>query len=129
MTDVPPKATTALMTAKSGRLGQVLQSEMKETRLPELDGIRGCAILLVLIWHYVPCEISASEGAAHVVSRALGLTWSGVDLFFVLSGFLIAGILLDNRNASNYFRVFYIRRVCRTFPLYFLLVGIFVSLT
>ena len=96
-------------------------------RIPELDGVRGCAILLVLLWHYVAEQIHAPlHSAAGRVVQVLGLCWSGVDLFFVLSGFLIAGILLDHRGAANYFRVFYIRRVCRIFPLYFLLLGLFV---
>jgi peptidoglycan/LPS O-acetylase OafA/YrhL len=102
---------------------------MKKDRVPELDGIRGCAILLVIVWHYIACEIHATPPGivrSYLVS-ALSLTVSGVDLFFVLSGFLIAGILLDNRSASNYFRVFYVRRVCRIFPLYFLVLGMFVA--
>ncbi len=101
----------------------------REARLPELDGICGCAILVVLLWHYVACQISATEGPAYAVKTALSWAWSGVDLFFVLSGFLIAGILMDNRDASNYFRVFYFRRICRIFPLYYLLLGVYFVLT
>ena len=83
-------------------------------RIPELDGIRGLAILLVLVWHYLVCEV----GALPLLFRFLNQTWSGVDLFFVLSGFLIGGILLDHREAPNYYRVFYIRRACRILPIY-----------
>ena len=99
-------------------------------RITQLDGVRGVAILLILIWHYFACQIVAEPESviSHCV-RALSLTWSGVDLFFVLSGFLIAGILLDHRNTSNFFRVFYLRRVCRIFPLYFLIYGLFLCLT
>jgi peptidoglycan/LPS O-acetylase OafA/YrhL len=89
-------------------------------RIPELDGLRGLAIGLVLIWHYVGAPLDPAIGSiAPLVRRSVSLTWSGVDLFFVLSGFLIGGILLDHREAPRYFRAFYARRVCRIFPLYF----------
>jgi peptidoglycan/LPS O-acetylase OafA/YrhL len=88
-------------------------------RIPELDGLRGLAIGSVLIWHYFVLPTVAAP--ATPLSRALvlgRLTWSGVDLFFVLSGFLIGGILLDARESSNYFRVFYTRRFFRIVPIY-----------
>ena len=97
-------------------------------RLPELDGIRGCAILLVLVWHYVQNQLHPEVGTLLAYFRqAIGFTWSGVDLFFVLSGFLIAGILIDQRGSPHYFRAFYIRRVCRIFPLYYINIGIFLA--
>ena len=88
---------------------------------PELDGLRGVAIFLVLMYHYVvaltPVEPTSPWWLVH---RALSSGWSGVDLFFVLSGFLIGGILEDNKEASNYFAVFYWRRACRILPIYLL---------
>jgi peptidoglycan/LPS O-acetylase OafA/YrhL len=96
--------------------------------VPQLDGIRGIAISLVLIWHYGAGRLVQTQDHAITAYfvRALGFTWSGVDLFFVLSGYLIGGILLDNREATNYFQVFYVRRVCRIFPLYFAWLSLFV---
>jgi len=99
-------------------------------RIAQLDGVRGVAILMVLIWHYCYCQIvTVPHSIGGKAAQLIILTWSGVDLFFVLSGFLIAGILVDHRNASNFFRVFYLRRVCRIFPLYYVLVGSFAVLT
>jgi peptidoglycan/LPS O-acetylase OafA/YrhL len=111
-------------------LPPVLPDQRPMKRIAELDGVRGVAILLVLIWHYFTCQAAAESRSifAYCV-KATRLTWSGVDLFFVLSGFLIAGILLDNRDSSNYFRVFYLRRMCRIFPLYFLMLALFVLLS
>jgi peptidoglycan/LPS O-acetylase OafA/YrhL len=83
-------------------------------RILELDGIRGCACLLVVIGHYF--------GEVDHGLRFLCLEWIGVDLFFCLSGFLIGGILLDNWQSPSYFGTFYIRRGFRIFPIYYLAV-------
>ena len=88
-----------------------------ENRIPELDGIRGMAIGLVLLGHFSLVVVTPSTSLAYALVP-LRLYWSGVDLFFVLSGFLIGGILLDARTASNYFRVFYTRRFFRIVPIY-----------
>lgn len=88
---------------------------VREGRLvPELDGVRGLAILLVLGFHFG----QRPEGVPRLLTAPFALGWSGVDLFFVLSGFLITGVLLDARGAPNYFSAFYARRVLRIFPLY-----------
>jgi peptidoglycan/LPS O-acetylase OafA/YrhL len=90
-------------------------------RIPELDGIRGTAIAMVLVWHYFRLGIAMAPAPASFLSRSLvplRLMWTGVDLFFVLSGFLIGGILLDARESTNYFQVFYIRRFFRIVPIY-----------
>jgi peptidoglycan/LPS O-acetylase OafA/YrhL len=88
------------------------------TRIPVLDGIRGVAICLVLLWHTVfESALPNHPYLARII--ALGrLSWSGVDLFFVLSGFLIGGILLDAAKAQRYFVPFYTRRAHRILPLY-----------
>jgi len=94
-------------------------------RIPELDGLRGIAIGLVLMHHYFFQAIDTRPATIFSYLQAAGrLAWSGVDLFFVLSGFLIGGILLDARKSSNYFRVFYTRRFFRIIPLYFAFLAI-----
>jgi peptidoglycan/LPS O-acetylase OafA/YrhL len=77
---------------------------------------------MVIAWHYFSSQIRPARHSALAIGAIpFRLCWSGVDLFFVLSGFLIGGILVDSRAADNYFRVFYIRRVCRLGPVYALL--------
>jgi peptidoglycan/LPS O-acetylase OafA/YrhL len=98
-------------------------------RIPALDGLRGVAILLVLLRHAVFGVSSVQGVESHspltFLLLATGqLTWSGVDLFFVLSGFLIGGILLDVRLSPRYFQTFYLRRGYRILPLYFLVLGL-----
>src|SRR6266404_109473 len=93
----------------------------RSRRIPELDALRGIAILLVLIYHFViiPGGLSVASASLPAYLIALGkLSWSGVDLFFVLSGFLIGGILLDARTSRNYFKAFYMRRFHRILPIY-----------
>jgi peptidoglycan/LPS O-acetylase OafA/YrhL len=86
--------------------------------LPALDGVRGLAILAVLLFHFVaPTHPHGPVDAAITWLFAYGAL--GVDLFFVLSGFLITGILYDSRADPAYFRNFYMRRVLRIFPLYY----------
>lgn len=86
--------------------------------IPVLDGIRGLAILLVLVHHVTPLDTEKWVAGLSVV-RWVHAGWIGVDLFFVLSGFLITGILLDDRGTPHYLRNFYARRVLRIFPLYY----------
>jgi peptidoglycan/LPS O-acetylase OafA/YrhL len=90
-------------------------------RVKAFDGVRGLACLMVLLWHYgnTP-QRDAWPFAVYLFRRSLSLNWSGVDLFFVLSGFLLGGICLRQRDAANYFQAFYVRRICRIFPLYYL---------
>jgi len=84
-------------------------------RIPALDGIRGLAVLLVVLYHFIPEE----AGEISAFWRWAQIGWIGVDLFFVLSGFLITGILLEEREQPRYFLNFYARRTLRIFPLYY----------
>jgi len=89
--------------------------------IPALDGIRGAAILMVLFVHFnneaVLVEHFSTFGA--LISKMFIAGGVGVDLFFILSGFLITGILVDTKNRQKYFVNFYMRRALRIFPLYY----------
>ncbi|MGD0155194.1 MAG: acyltransferase [Terracidiphilus sp.] len=95
-------------------------------RVPVLDGIRGIAILLVMMFHFWAVGTARlSYPLERAYSSIAGMGWIGVDLFFVLSGFLITGILLDLRRNPDYFRIFYGRRTVRIFPLYYAALTVF----
>ncbi len=102
------------------RQGQPLESLHFHMHIPALDGIRGIAILLVVIYHSVRYGGMQPIALLDRIVFTLGrVGWSGVDLFFVLSGFLITGILYDAKGEDRYFRHFYARRILRIFPLYY----------
>src|ERR1700674_4260957 len=90
-----------------------------------LDGLRGIAILIVMLHHFEFLLPGGSRGAT-TVKGMFYAGWSGVDLFFVLSGFLITGILIDTKDAKNYFSSFYARRILRIFPLYYSVLSVLV---
>lgn len=95
-------------------------------RITAIDGLRGVAVSLVLFWHYIVNQIGENND---IISKNIykygSATWSGVDLFFIISGFLITSILLKYRNNKNIILIFYVKRILRIFPLYFLLAFIF----
>ncbi|MGA7080918.1 MAG: acyltransferase [Terriglobales bacterium] len=97
-------------------------------KLQSLDGLRALAIILVFFHHMQSDHFPVLNRPTFFIKAYIAQGWIGVDLFFVLSGFLITGILLHTREPSNYFTGFYARRVLRIFPLYYLvLTGIIVT--
>ena len=87
-------------------------------RSPELDGLRGLAVLGVFFYHCHPRLV----GTPFYNASLWG--WSGVTLFFVLSGFLITSILLESQSEPHYFRNFYGRRALRIWPVYILVLAV-----
>ena len=113
-------ASTAISTPKNHQLSQLFRGH-----IPELDGLRAFGITVVIVGHMWPYP----QGAHHEVWNLLHLCWVLMDCFFVLSGFLIAGILLDSRSRPDYYRSFYTRRALRILPIYYLLITILTCAT
>jgi len=112
------RADAALQTPVLPRSGE---------RIPALDGLRGRAILMVLVMHCSVIVPTPAGIAVHdALKRSCALFFTGVDLFFVLSGFLIGGILLDHQHTARLVPSFFVRRALRIFPLYGLLLLSFI---
>ncbi len=100
-----------MVLAMQANSAPLTQATHHEQRLVALDGLRGLMTILVVVSHYfaeVPHGITA-----------LMVGWIAVDMFFVLSGFLVGRLILDKQGNDNFFTVFYARRVFRTLPIYF----------
>lgn len=90
-------------------------------KMPELDSVRGVAILLVVFYHgfFWSNNLTGLTGAARSFVNITRFGWLGVNLFFVLSGFLITGILFDSREKDHYYKNFYVRRALRILPVFY----------
>ena len=119
-----PPAQTEVVPKAAGLTRQGEKRSAGAPRIPALDGLRGIAILLVLLFHGLYNNHVDSKLVSIFLSLGR-LSWSGVDLFLVLSGFLIGGILLDAKDSPRYFTTFYLRRAYRILPIYGVVVGIY----
>lgn len=94
--------------------------------IPGLDVLRGFAILMVVACHAVP-DYRQWSGLARDFVYLVAFGSAGVHLFYLLSGFLISGILFDTQDRPRYFQVFYVRRALRILPAYFLILAVLIS--
>jgi peptidoglycan/LPS O-acetylase OafA/YrhL len=89
---------------------QITETRLLNSKIDLLDGFRGLAILLVMGYHYF---------------AFFSFGWVGVDMFFILSGFLISGKLIESVGAKRYFFSFYLKRILRVVPLYYMVLVLF----
>jgi peptidoglycan/LPS O-acetylase OafA/YrhL len=104
--------------------GELIMVSRKPEQILALDGMRGIAILSVMVFHFSCVFQNGASRLDHWVVSLASHGSRGVDLFFVLSGFLITRILIRSRDSENYLQSFYMRRVLRIFPVYFLYIFI-----
>jgi len=120
-----------LFSPSGSETGAMKAAESRTPHVPGLDGIRGIAVTLVLLYHffiyrrtYAAADPSWLRPFAVLFNNGSSVGWTGVELFFVLSGFLITGILDDARGRTGYFKVFYGRRALRILPLYYAVLAV-----
>lgn len=107
------------MATSAHNLERAVQRRVGGARIPALDGVRGLAIIWVVLHNTTDLLPPALHGASYMLAFLVHPGWIGVQLFFALSGFLITRNLLDTQRATNYFRAFYARRALRILPLYY----------
>jgi len=95
------------------------EGKVDSGHVPALDGVRGLAILAILMIHLLQSNNESTSMVVQMLLDIRNLLWIGVPLFFVLSGYLITGILFDTLGSQTYFLAFYGRRILRIFPLYY----------
>lgn len=106
----------------------MIEGNPHHRHVPELDGVRGLAILAVTLYRFSR-EFPTDTTLGWAFYHGLAVGTRGVDLFFVLSGFLITGVLMDAKSSAHRYRNFYARRSLRIFPLYFVALFLFVVVT
>jgi len=109
-------ATSPVAPAVNGRTN-LPADNASSAHISVLDGVRGLAICLILIFHFMP-NYPMPNRPLELVKKLAATGWSGVDLSFVLSGLLITDVLLRSRGKANAVRSFYSRRFLRVMPLY-----------
>uniref|UniRef100_UPI0035B2A938 acyltransferase family protein n=1 Tax=Rhodoblastus sp. TaxID=1962975 RepID=UPI0035B2A938 len=112
--DLPTNQPAARVATSEGAQEKARTRPASDIRIPALDGLRGLMTIFVVVSHYfgeVPTGLSG-----------FCVGWLAVLVFFVLSGYLVGRLIVEKMHSGNFLRVFYLRRVCRTFPTYFLAV-------
>ncbi len=126
-------SSTPVVTSETRSQAKPLPLHSATGHLPALDGVRGLAVLLVLFCHatqrpFVDPNLAFSGALDRGILSLARISWTGVDMFFVLSGFLITGILYDAKGKDHFFRNFYARRTVRIFPLYYVCLALYLIL-
>lgn len=126
--DCTPTGTTRALASRASGMQDppMLSDDGVDARNESLDGLRGVASLSIVLYHFGP-QIAPPEGPFSWLHRLPPLLFQGVDLFFVLSGYLICSILLVHRDSPRLLRTFYARRALRVLPLYYVVLLAYVG--